>query len=135
MNEKLRAEDMKALRSSIDVVLSPHRSEGFGLVLAEAMRAGKPVIATGWSGNMDFMDTSSAALIQSTEVPVNDSTGTYSVGNWAEPDLEHAAVLIKRLAENAEERTKLGLAGMAKITAFANVDEWQKRMRPLVGAG
>lgn len=135
IDKKLSAEEMRTLRSSIDVVLSPHRSEGFGLVLAEAMRAGKPVIATGWSGNLDFMDSSSAALICAKEVPVHDSAGTYAVGNWAEPDLEHAAMLIKRLTDNHEERLTLGQAGMAKINAFANSGEWQRQMRRLIGAG
>ena len=55
--------DALAFTAAADIVLSLHRSEGFGLVLAEAMKLGKPVVATGWSGNMDFMDESSAALV------------------------------------------------------------------------
>ena len=48
--------DMAGLMAAVDIVLSLHRSEGFGLVPAEAMQLGKPVVATGWSGNMDFMN-------------------------------------------------------------------------------
>jgi glycosyltransferase involved in cell wall biosynthesis len=128
MDVKLSAYEMRALRSSIDVVLSPHRSEGFGLVLAEAMQAGKPVIATGWSGNMDFMDRNSAALISSKEVPVVDPSGIYQTGTWAEPDLDHAALLIERLAGSAEERKRLGDAGATKIAAYSNLHEWQNRV-------
>ena len=54
--------DRHALTACADIVLSLHRGEGFGLVMAEAMLLGKPVVATGWSGNTDFMDTSNAAL-------------------------------------------------------------------------
>jgi glycosyltransferase involved in cell wall biosynthesis len=130
---KLSAIDMKVLRSSIDVVLSPHRSEGFGLVLAEAMLAGKPVIATGWSGNMDFMDENSAALIHAREVPVNDPSGAYRTGNWAEPDLDHGAELIMKLANDPVERARLSKAGQEKMTAYANPEKWRGRVRSLLG--
>ena len=56
----LPAAESHALTACADIVLSLHRSEGFGLVLAEAMLLGKPVVATGWSGNMEFMDEASA---------------------------------------------------------------------------
>ena len=116
---------MKSLRSSIDIVLSPHRSEGFGLVLAEAMRAGKPVIATGWSGNLDFMDHKSAALIDAKEVPASDRNNMYNTGVWAQPDLDHAASLIFRLANDRVERERLGLAGQRKIEEFADAARWK----------
>jgi glycosyltransferase involved in cell wall biosynthesis len=132
MDKKLTADEMKALRSSIDVVLSPHRSEGFGLVLAEAMRAGKPVIATGWSGNMDFMDNRSAALIAFKEVPVVDSSGVYKTGTWAEPDLEHAATLISNLANSEDEQAKVGQAGLERIGIFADTKKWQSNVRHLL---
>ncbi len=61
--QTLTTSDLQALIAACDIVLSLHRSEGFGLVPAEAMLLGKPVIATGWSGNMGFMDTNSAALV------------------------------------------------------------------------
>jgi glycosyltransferase involved in cell wall biosynthesis len=50
------------LLSDGDVLLSLHRAEGFGLVLAEAMLMGKPVVATAWSGNLDFMTDGTACL-------------------------------------------------------------------------
>ena len=59
----LPSADLHALTAASDIVMSLHRSEGFGLVLAEAMLLRKPVIATGWSGNMAFMDADSAALV------------------------------------------------------------------------
>ena len=61
--ELLSDVDRLDLIASADVLLSLHRSEGFGLVMAEAMRARVPVIATAWSGNLDYMDESSALLV------------------------------------------------------------------------
>jgi glycosyltransferase involved in cell wall biosynthesis len=135
MNTRLDAEAMCALRSSVDIVFSPHRSEGFGLILAEAMTAGKPVITTGWSGNMDFMDARCAALIQSKVIPVDDPSGVYTTGNWAEPDLDHAAILIDKLVFNAEERKRLGEAGAARINAYANRADWTRRVGRLLQLG
>jgi glycosyltransferase involved in cell wall biosynthesis len=133
LDKKLSADGMASLQSSVDVVLSPHRSEGFGLVMAEAMFAGKPVIATNWSGNMDFMDDTCAALIQSKVVPVADPSGVYKTGTWAQPDLDHAAALIARLATDEAERRRLAVAGAHKIAAFANPQDWQDHVFELLG--
>ncbi|WP_241771258.1 glycosyltransferase, partial [Acidisphaera rubrifaciens] len=59
----LPAADAHAMTRAADIVLSLHRAEGFGLIPAEAMLLGRPVVATGWSGNLDFMDDASAALV------------------------------------------------------------------------
>lgn len=128
LDAKLSSADMEALQGSIDVMFSPHRSEGFGLVLAEAMQAGIPVIATNWSGNMDFMDTNSAALISSKEVSVLDSSGIYNTGTWAEPDLDHAASLIADLAGDSDARARLGQAGLAHIREFSDLARWQSQV-------
>ena len=76
-----------------------HRSEGFGLPLAEAMYAGYPVIATGWSGNMDYMTEENSFLVRSRLVEVDDPQKQYyrTEGPWADPDCEHAAEIFLRL--------------------------------------
>lgn len=104
-----------ALTACADIVLSLHRSEGFGLVPAEAMLLGKPVVATGWSGNMTFMDSTSAALVGFRLVPVSDPRAVYSVPGavWAEPDVADAAARLVQLAEDAPERIALGARGQA----------------------
>jgi glycosyltransferase involved in cell wall biosynthesis len=98
-----------ALTAAADIVLSLHRSEGFGLVPAEAMLLGKPVIATGWSGNMAFMDAQSAALVDFRLVEAKDPRRIYYGSDWAEPNLESAVFQLRRLADNATERAVLGL--------------------------
>jgi glycosyltransferase involved in cell wall biosynthesis len=97
------------LLSSCDSVLSLHRSEGFGLILAEGMCLGKPVVATGWSGNMDFMNSGNSCPVAYELVTLDRTAGSYEAGQqWAEPDIDHAAHLMRRLVEETAWRKQLG---------------------------
>ena len=102
--------DSHALTACADIVLSLHRAEGFGLLPAEAMLLGRAVVATGWSGNMDYMDASTAALVDYRLVPASDPRGTYDLSGavWAEPDVDAAAGHLVRLADDAALRSALG---------------------------
>jgi glycosyltransferase involved in cell wall biosynthesis len=106
-----------ALTAAADIVLSLHRSEGFGLVLAEAMLLRRPVIATGWSGNMAFMESGSAALVDYRLVPAADDRGVYYGSSWAEPDQGGAVAHLRRLADDAAARAALGGQGRAHALA------------------
>jgi hypothetical protein len=77
---------------------------------------------------MDFMDATCAALIEAKIVPVHDPSGVYNTGQWAEPDMDHAATLIERLVGDSQERTRLGQAGAARLQAFFNREEWNARV-------
>ena len=102
--------EMAGLMGACDVYLSLHRSEGFGLTLAEAMMLGRPCIATGYSGNLDFMNVGNSHLVAWRRVTLDRTHGPYEAGtSWAEPDLDHAASLLVRVRENPEE-------AMAKAT-------------------
>jgi glycosyltransferase involved in cell wall biosynthesis len=103
----LPPEDRHALTACADIVLSLHRGEGFGLVLAEAMLLGKPVVATGWSGNTDFMDASNSALVRYRLAPARDDRSVYH-GLWAEPDVADAANLLRKLADDPALRRRMG---------------------------
>ena len=107
--------DSHALTACADIVLSLHRSEGFGLVPAEAMLLGRAVVTTGWSGNMEFMDADSAALVNFTLVPANDPRGVFEAPGavWAEPDIAHAASQLIRLADDPLARAALAERGRA----------------------
>jgi len=109
----------RSLTASVDIVLSLHRSEGFGLVPAEAMLLGKPVIATGWSGNMDFMDASCAVPIGYRLVPVQDPRGVYDISGavWAEADLNETVEQLRRLADDPALRMALGARAQAAAQA------------------
>ena len=86
---------VKSLIAGADVLISLHRGEGFGLTMAEAMALGVPVVATAFSGNLDFMDADCAMLVGSTPTPVVDPQGVYRSQSWAEPDLDAAAEALK----------------------------------------
>lgn len=107
-----------ALIAECDVVMSLHRAEGFGLVPAEAMLQSKPVIATGWSGNLDFMNTDNACLISYELVPAHDPQTTYNRHDqlWAEPNIAEAASSLRHLRDNPAFGYALGQRAKASIT-------------------
>jgi glycosyltransferase involved in cell wall biosynthesis len=106
---------VNGLIAACDGVLSLHRAEGFGLLLAEAMYLGKPVVATGWSGNMDFMDSGNSCPVAYELVTLAETHEPYQAGEqWAEPDLDHAAHLLRRLVE--DDAYRLQLAQRAQTT-------------------
>src|SRR5205814_4759773 len=99
-----------------DCFISLHRSEGFGLGPAEAMSLSKPVILTKWSGNTDYMTSDNSIGIDYELVPVAKEYGPYRPDQlWAEPDLDRAALWMKRLAEDQELARKIGRLGLETI--------------------
>jgi glycosyltransferase involved in cell wall biosynthesis len=97
------------LYRSADVVLSLHRSEGFGLVIAEAMLHGLPVIATNWSGNVDFLTADNGLPISYSLVPAVDPQGTYDQPTllWAEADIDDAAAKLRMLRDDPDKAVGL----------------------------
>lgn len=108
-NRMLSRKRVNGLIASCDGIVSLHRSEGFGLILAEAMYLGKPVVATGWSGNMDFMNTANSCPVGYELVTLGRSYQDYQAGqHWAEPDVDHAAQMMRRVVDDAVWRKQLG---------------------------
>ncbi len=123
--------DSHALTACADIVLSLHRSEGFGLVLAEAMLLGKAVIATGWSGNTDFMDASNAALVNYRLVAARDDRSIYRGSLWAHPDPADAVVRLRQLADDAPARLALGRRARASAMVRLGVEPLAAALRAL----
>jgi glycosyltransferase involved in cell wall biosynthesis len=109
MDGIVRPHHVKAMMELSDCYASLHRSEGFGLGLAEAMALGKPVVATGWSGNMDFMDEENSYLVPADLVPIPDDVHVYGgLGRWAEPDLDAAAGALRSIHDDPSGAAALG---------------------------
>jgi glycosyltransferase involved in cell wall biosynthesis len=116
LDETLPGSMVRALEATCDAFLSLHRSEGFGLCLAECMYLGKPVVATHWSGNVDFMNDGNSCPVRYQLVKLPRDIGPYRRGQqWAQPDLDHAAWLMRRLVERPAWRAELGDAGRNTI--------------------
>lgn len=104
IDEYLDAEDRDTLMASCDCYVSLHRSEGFGLTLAEAMLLGKPVIATGYSGTNDFVSHETGFVVRYDLVEVGAGAEPYPAeAQWADPDLDDAAAQMRRVLEHPEE--------------------------------
>ena len=103
IEEDLDDAAMWSLVASCDAVLSMHRAEGYGLLLKQGLLLDKPVVATGWSGNMDFMEGHPLAHpVRWHPVPVEDPEGIYETDRgltWADPSADHAAAILRDLAE------------------------------------
>ncbi len=109
-DDMLERRDLQALHRCSDVYVSLHRSEGFGLGLAEAMCMGKVVVATGYSGNMEFMTSANSCLVDYRMVPVLQGEYPYAKGqHWADPDPQHAAHHLRALYLDRAMARSIGL--------------------------
>lgn len=110
VDKSLSADELNALYNEANVVMSLHRSEGFGLTIAEAMLRGLPVVATDWSGNVDFLSPETGIPIPYRLTPAEDPQGTYHHPDmaWAEPDVTAAASALRRLREDPALAARLG---------------------------
>ena len=126
--------DMAGLMAASDIVISLHRSEGFGLVLAQAMALGKPVVATAWSGNLDFMAECNSALVSYSLIPVRDPDGAFGDCDqqWADADVDHAAEWLRRLADSAALRERLGAAARADVARQLSPNAFAQTVTALI---
>lgn len=121
LTDSLPYSDVLQLMASADVYVSLHRAEGLGLPLMESMMLGKPVIATGWSGNLDFMDAENSALVGYDLVPAAGLHDLYEdefMGGpalWAEPRLSEAVQWMRALASGLELRARLGTVARESV--------------------
>lgn len=116
LDRTLNRQEVYNLESLCDCFLSLHRSEGFGLGPAESMYLGKPVIATNWSGTTEFMRQDNSLLVNYRLVSIEENIGVYEKGQvWADPDIDHAAFLMRQVVNDVEMRQRIGAAAMQSI--------------------
>jgi glycosyltransferase involved in cell wall biosynthesis/2-polyprenyl-3-methyl-5-hydroxy-6-metoxy-1,4-benzoquinol methylase len=114
----LTPDEKNSLMAAYDCYVSLHRSEGFGLTMAEAMYLGKPVIATGYSGNLDFMNRNNSHLVDYDLVTIGSDAAPYPAeGEWAAPDLDHAAQLLRTVFNDQSAAARLGQRAANEIRA------------------
>jgi glycosyltransferase involved in cell wall biosynthesis len=123
ISQYLPRADVDGLTEACDVYLSLHKSEGFGLGMAEAMSQGKPVVATNWSANTEFCRTDTAWCIPYHTVPILSHEYMVSMKEWAEADAESAAAALREIRSNPDlvaQRTAKGKQFMEEHFSIAN---------------
>ena len=109
-------EKLLGLMGACDAFVSLHRSEGFGLCIAESMCLGKPVISTNFSGSLDFAHEGTACTVDYTMCPVEPGSYPFAtLEHWAEPSVEHASWYMRKLVEDEGYREKIARAGRAVV--------------------
>ena len=129
-DEVLSRGQIGALYHLCDCYVSLHRSEGFGLTPAEAMAMGKPVIATGYGGNTDFMTDDNSYLVRYKLIELDRHYPPYEKGwVWADPDVDHAAELMRSVYNDRAHAEAVGKTAAADISRLLGIETVGRAMR------
>lgn len=116
-------DQIRALHHRGDCYVSLHRGEGWGYPLFEAASRGKPVVATNYSGPLDYLDPDEHRLIQCELVPVHQRYAFYHPSmKWAEPDLAHASQLMRWVYDNREKARRQAEGASTRIMQTHSLD-------------
>lgn len=138
ITQTLTRAEIYELESACDCFVSLHRSEGFGLAVAECMYLGKPVISTDWSGTAEYVTVNNGCPVRCSLVTLDRDHGPYAKGQiWAEPDIDHAADWMQRLCSDRSLGPQLGAA--ARTTMEKNYSpavigtRYRRRLETIAG--
>lgn len=127
LTETLSKVQVNSLIQCVDVYVSLHRAEGFGLVMAEAMQVGTPVIATNWSANTEFMNPDVACMVDYQLIEIEKDIGPYKAGNrWADPDISQASQYMRKYYENPVLKSELSKKAKEHIKTVLSMDRAKK---------
>lgn len=130
LKDYLPQKDIFSLTNTCDVYLSMHRSEGFGLGIAEAMSLGKAVIVTDYSSVTEFCKPNNSILVPARLIPITPNQFEhpwYKVAKeWADPDINSAVVALKNLYANTSLRLRIGLNAQQFINDYFSIENFQK---------
>jgi glycosyltransferase involved in cell wall biosynthesis len=140
IDQHLSREAMNDLLNACDCFVSLHRAEGFGLSIAEAMALGKPVIATAYSANTDFMTTANSYEVGYTLRPITledhalqpSLQAIYAPGEnqvWAEPNIDQAAALMQHVVAHPEEAQERGQRAAQDIATQLSTEAVGQQIR------
>jgi len=126
------------LESACDCFVSLHRSEGFGLVVAECMYLGKPVIATDWSATAEYLNVENGLPVRASPVKLVENHGPYPKGStWAQPDVGHAAELMGKISSDPALALRIGAAARRTIEERFSPDvigaRYRRRLETIAG--
>lgn len=135
IDEVMSVQEIDALYHKANVVMSLHRSEGFGLTIAEGMLRGLPVIATDWSGNTDFLTPETGVPVPYRLIAAEDPQDTYHFPDmsWADADVAAAAGALRRLRTDPALATKLGQSAAAYARHAWSAESYASLVRPHLG--
>ena len=123
--------DMLRLIAGADCYVSLHRSEGFGYTMAEAMSYGVPVIASGYSGNLEYMSAANSLLVSCRETFVKVADGPFQRGSiWGEPSIDDAASLLRSVAQDRSRALEIGKRGQQAVRATLSASAVAEIVRP-----
>ncbi len=136
ISETLSGARMSSLIQASDAYVSLHRSEGFGYGLAEAMLAGKPIIATDYSGNLDFTRPGETLLVPAARRPIRQGEFLYAgpAQVWAEPDVGAAASAMRAIYTDPALAAHLGRSGRARVEADCSLEALAARYSRILQA-
>ena len=135
ITEYLSHSDLYGLTAACDAYVSLHKGEGFGLGMAEAMLFGKPVVATGWSANMEFTKEGVALPVPYKLVPVKADEYFSAMKEWAEADVDAAAAALKKLYSDPEFRSELGVRAKSFIEEHFSTENFKKSVEAFLDKG
>ncbi len=125
----LAANERDALMALADCYVSLHRSEGLGLTMAEAMAWGKPVVATAYSGNLQFMTDENSFLVPWTPTTIPAGAAPYPAGSiWADPDLDAAAAVLRLVVDDPDLAAERGGRAAADIATLHSPEAAGRRI-------
>jgi glycosyltransferase involved in cell wall biosynthesis len=136
ISEHLSRQDTIDFMASCDAYISLHRAEGFGRVIAEAMLLEQPVVATNFSGNLDFCTQKTSYLVDGALVPLRNGDYLFHDGQyWCDPDIDIAAAQLRCLYENPVERANIAFAGRARVendySQIAVANAYRQRLKEI----
>jgi glycosyltransferase involved in cell wall biosynthesis len=130
INRFLSDKEVRTLIGRSHVLLSLHRAEGFGLPLLEGMASGTCVVASRWSGNLEFMNDANSMLVDCDLIPVGTDAvySNYSESMWADPNVDEAASALRKVYFDPEFAQRLVRNGLS--TAQQSLRAWTIPVTP-----
>lgn len=136
IDKTLTRDETLGLINSCDCILSLHRSEGLGLLVAEAMAMGKPVIATDYSATTEFVLPTTGYPVNYRLIPVREGQYPFANGSWADPDISHASWIMRRVLNDpsaALQKARMGRHHISTNYGLERVSQLQKARLAEIG--